>query len=369
VVPRAHWKGFLKLSLVSFPVALYPAVAASERISFRQVNKQTGNRLRQQLVDVVTGEPVQAHNKARGYEVAENRFLLVADDELAAAEQEGRRRSYSSVPATPREEHNEQPQPVSLQVPKPLFSNTPMKGVPRREDAPQAAPAESDVTLMPASAAPAVAAPTPIENNRTIEIDRFIPRAQVDARYLDTPYYVVPRDQIGEEAFAVIRDAMRAKDVVGMGRVVLARRERPIIVEPMGNGIRGITLRYSHEIRDEATFFAEIPNLNLPAEMLRVAEHIVETKMSDFNPAFLEDRYRTVLISKLKEKRSELPKKATPAKPLAQNVISLMDVLKRSLAAEQPVVRTSPSKTARRGVAAPSRGSPKRSSGRARKTG
>jgi Ku protein len=92
VVPRALWKGFLKLSLVSCPVALYPAVAASERISFRQVNKQTGNRLRQQLVDVVTGEPVQAHNKGRGYEVGENQFLLVRDDELEAAEQEGRRR-------------------------------------------------------------------------------------------------------------------------------------------------------------------------------------------------------------------------------------------------------------------------------------
>ena len=211
---------------------------------------------------------------------------------------------------------------------------------------------------MPASAAPAAPAPTPIENNRTIEIDRFIPRAQVDARYLDTPYYVVPRDEVGEEAFAVIRDAMRAKNVVGMGRVVLARRERPIIVEPMGNGIRGITLRYSHEVRDEASYFAEIPELKLPEEMLRVAEHIVETKLSDFDPAFLEDRYRTVLISKLKEKRAELPRKTVAAAPSAQNVISLMDVLKRSLAAEQPVARTSPTKPAPRRVAAPSRGSP-----------
>jgi non-homologous end joining protein Ku len=109
----------------------------------------------------------------------------------------------------------------------------------------------------------------------------------------------------------------------------------------MGNGIRGITLRYSHEVRDEASYFAEIPKLKLPKEMLGVAEHIVETKMSDFDPAFLEDRYRTVLISKLKEKRAEVPKKALPAVLSAQNVISLMDVLKRSLAAAQPVPRTS----------------------------
>jgi Ku protein len=127
-----------------------------------------------------------------------------------------------------------------------------MKGATRREEAPRAAPAEPKTRPdpLPANAAPTVPAPIRFENNRTIEIDRFIPRSQVDARYLDTPYYVVPRDAVGEEAFAVIRDAMRATDVVSMGRVVLARRERPIIVEPMANGIRGITLRYSHEVRD-----------------------------------------------------------------------------------------------------------------------
>jgi DNA end-binding protein Ku len=73
--------------------------------------------------------------------------------------------------------------------------------------------------------------------------------------------YVIPRDQVGKEAFAVIRDATRSKDVVGMGRVVLARRERPIIVEPMGNGIRGITLRRS--IRDEATYLPTFQVCNL----------------------------------------------------------------------------------------------------------
>ena len=237
VVPRAHWKGFLKLSLVSCPVALYSAVAASERVSFRQVNKQTGNRLRQQLVDVVTGEPVQTHNKGRGYEVGENEFLLVRDDELAAAEQEGRSRAYSSVPAKSAVQRDEQHQPAGVQAPG-LFHPGPTKRMPRRQDEPQAVPAEpQSPDPTPASAAPTP--PTPIGNNRTIEIDRFIPRAQVDARYLDTPYYVVPRDEVGGEAFAVIRDAMRAKDVVGMGRVVLARRERPIVLERWAMGSAG----------------------------------------------------------------------------------------------------------------------------------
>jgi hypothetical protein len=144
VVPRAHWKGFLKLSLVSCPVAVYPAIAASERISFRQINKQTGNRLRQQLVDVVTGEPVQAHTKARGYEVGENQFLLVGEDELAAAEQEGRSRPYSSVPAKTAVQRDEQHQPAD--APKRLFTPAPPKNITRLQDESLPAPAEPPAT-------------------------------------------------------------------------------------------------------------------------------------------------------------------------------------------------------------------------------
>src|SRR5215207_7914046 len=95
---RRHWKGYLKLSLVSCPIALYPAISPAERVTFRQVNKQTGNRLRQQLVDSVTGEPVDSYDKGRGYEVGENRFLLVEDQELEAARQAPR---LPPAPAAP----------------------------------------------------------------------------------------------------------------------------------------------------------------------------------------------------------------------------------------------------------------------------
>jgi DNA end-binding protein Ku len=330
VVPRAHWKGFLKLSLVSCPIALYPAIAKAERISFRQVNRHTGNRLRQQLVDAVTGEAVASGQKALGYELGENQFLVLSDQELEEADQEARRRPYSQPPAITADEGD---QPAEKPPAGPLRPYSP--------SASTSAVAAKALPEPPSVGSPTTSAdfddliPRPIENNRTIEIDRFIPRAQVDARYLDTPYYVVPRDQIGEEAFAVVRDAMRRQDVVGMGRVVLARRERPIILEPMADGIRGTTLRYNHEIRDEQVYFAAIPQLKLPQEMLRVAQHIIETKTADFDPKFLEDRYRTVLISKLKDKHAELPKKLVPSKPPAENVVSLMDVLKRSLAAER----------------------------------
>jgi len=163
---------------------------------------------------------------------------------------------------------------------------------------------------------------------------------------------------------------MRAKRLVGMGRVVLARRERPIIIEPMGAGLRGITLRHAHEVRGEAEYFSEIPEIELPDEMLRVAEHILETKRADFDPAFLEDRYRTVLVSMLKEKQANLVPPHHVAPPSRENVINLMDVLKRSLDAERPSPAPDAAKRAPRRVPATSKTAPrKRSGGRTKKTG
>ncbi|HKB23176.1 MAG TPA: Ku protein [Methyloceanibacter sp.] len=319
MAPRPYWKGYLKLSLVSCPIALYPAVDASERVSFRQVNKTTGNRLRQQLVDTVTGEVVDPRQKGRGYEVGERQFLVVEDQELEKARQEARMRTYSGAQASAAQE---EPPPVR-------------RGA-HQAKAKQAAP-EQEI----------VASPRPrIENTRTIEIERFVPRDQIDARYHLTPYYVVPRDLVGQEAFAVIRDALARKGVVGMARVVLSNRERPIMLEPMGLGLRGITLRYAHEIRNEVEYFAEIPEMSLPKEMLSIAEHIVELKLEQFDPAFLEDRYRTVLVSMLKEKSGRLPARTKPAAPSEKNVIDLMEMLKKSVLTERPKSAKSKQQTA-----------------------
>src|SRR6478672_12728256 len=240
--PRPYWKGYLKLSLVSCPIALYAATSSSERVSFRQINRKTGNRLRQQLVDDVTREPVEAGDKARGYEVAKNQYILIEDDELDAVA---------------------------------------------------------------------------VESNHTIEIDRFVPRAEMDERYLDSPYYLVPDDRVGQEAFAVIRDAMRGKDMVALGRVVLAKRERVIMLQPWDKGLMGTTLRYPYEVRDPKEYFDDIPSIKVAPDMLKLAEHILKTKEADFDPSQFTDHYEEAVVEMLKKKQAGVvtPKGKTSEPP------------------------------------------------------
>ncbi|MGZ9103419.1 MAG: non-homologous end joining protein Ku, partial [Rhodoplanes sp.] len=174
MAPRPYWKGYLKLSLVSCPIALSPATSSSEKISFRQVNKATGNRIRYKKVDSETDEEVTNEDIGKGYEVGKNEFLLMDEEELEAVE---------------------------------------------------------------------------LESTHTIEIVQFVPFAQIDKRYYDQPYYIVPNDDVGVEAFAVIREAMVGKGVAALGRVVMNKRERVIALEPFGKGLIGTTLHYSYEVR------------------------------------------------------------------------------------------------------------------------
>ena len=155
---------------------------------------------------------------------------------------------------------------------------------------------------------------------------------------------------MGRDTFAVIRDAMAGKELVGMARVVLSNRERPVIVAPMDRGLRALTLRYTHEVRSELELFANIPELILPKDMLGVAERILEAMKADFDRGDLEDRYRTALRSMLRRKQ-QAPTRPGSAAPSRENVISLMAIVKRSLAAERPSLR-SPVKSTRAGVAA-----------------
>jgi DNA end-binding protein Ku len=256
---RAFWKGYLKLSLVSCPIALYAGTSATERVSFRQINKKTGNRLRQQMVDDVTREPVEGESKSRGYEYAKNAYIPVDDDELDLA----------------------------------------------------------------------------VESKHTIEIDSFVPREQIDARHLDSPYYITPDGQVGQDAFAVIREAMRGKNVVALGRVVLAKRERVIMLQPWGKGLTATTLRYPYEIRDAKEYFDDIPDVKVEPDMLKLAKRILQSKSTDFDPALFVDHYEEAVVEMIKKKQAGLrvSRERAPTRP--QDAVNLMEALCGSIAREK----------------------------------
>jgi DNA end-binding protein Ku len=311
---RGYWKGYLKLSFVSCPITLYPASSASERLSFRQINRRTGHRVKHKLVDSITGEAVDSANKARGYEVGENQFLLVEDRDIEQARSERPPPGAVEISAPPRRESS------------PIVPAGPEQG---KEDITP----EDDDDHFPEEAVPI---PRP-QMTRTIEIERFLPTGQIDARYFEKPYYIVPREEIGQESFAVIRDAMTREGVVGLARIVLSSRERPLLVEPMRRGLRGVTLRFAHEVRGEEDYFSKIPQMKLPAEMVKLAQHIIRTKSGDFDPSMLEDHYRSALVKILRKKRAKpVAHHAPPIKPSHDNVVNLMEALRRSIAAERP---------------------------------
>jgi DNA end-binding protein Ku len=331
---RPYWKGYLKLSFVSCPIALYPAISAAERISFRQVNRRTGHRLKQKLFDSVTGEAVDASDKARGYEVGENEFLLVENRDLAQARSQRRAPGEMELATSP---HRESP---------------PTAPASRSDEAAEEGAADYDDEEEQQEEA--VTFPRP-QNTRTIEIEHFLPAGQIDARYFEKPYYILPREEISQESFAVIRDAMSREAVSGLARIVLSSRERPFLLEPMGRGLRGVTLRFAYEVRNDADYFSDIPEMKLPPEMMKLAQHIIRTKSDDFDPSLLEDHYRSALVRILRKKQAKRPAKIPPVKPSRENVVNLMDALRRSLAAERrpkPATRGGSGKpaTARRGA-------------------
>jgi DNA end-binding protein Ku len=278
VAPRPYWKGYLKLSLVSCPIALSPATSSSEKVAFRQVNKETGNRIRYKKVDAETDEEVPNDRIGKGYEVGKNEYLIMDDEEL------------------------------------------------------------EDIQL---------------ESNHTIDIDQFVPFTQIDKRYYDQPYYIVPNDQVGAEAFAVIRKAMEGKGVTALGRVVMNKRERVIALEPWGKGLLGTTLHYDYEVRKADDYFDDIPDVKISSDMLKLAEHIVESKEGDFQPDLFVDHYETALVEVIRKKQAHVPpQKSVDKVATPKNVINLMDALRRSVHggdAKLAAKATAPAKATKKG--------------------
>jgi DNA end-binding protein Ku len=256
MAPRAYWKGTLKLSLVTCPVVLYPASTSVEKTRFHMINKETGNRLKQQMVDSETGEVVEKDQKARGYELRKGEYVEIEPEELEAVQ---------------------------------------------------------------------------IESNHTIDIESFVPRDEIDKRYLNHPYYIAPDGRAAIEAFAVIRDAMKDQERVALARIVLTNREHVMVIEPMGKGLLGTTLRYPYELRDEDEFFEDIKTPKITKDMVELAGHILQSKAAHFDPSEFKDQYEDALKALVRRKASGKPIKLPEREEKPDNVISLMDALKQSL--------------------------------------
>jgi DNA end-binding protein Ku len=172
-----------------------------------------------------------------------------------------------------------------------------------------------------------------LESTHTIEIESFVARDEVDEIYLDESFYIVPDDEVAYEAFAVIREAMKKTNMVGLGRVVMHRRERLLMLQARGKGIAATALRYKPEVRKEDAYFDEIPATRVPHDMLQLAEHILEQKKGHFDPSKFEDRYEDALGALIKAKRAGKEPPTTPTRE-PSNVINLMDALRRSVKGE-----------------------------------
>jgi DNA end-binding protein Ku len=257
MAPRAYWKGYLKLSLVSCPIALFPATSEREKISFHQRNKKTGHRIKYRKVDAETADEVDSADIIKGYEVGKGDYIELDPEELEAVA---------------------------------------------------------------------------IESKRTIDIDEFVPKDEIDELYLNNPYYIAPDGDVGQQAFAVIREAIRKEGMVAIGKVVFTSREHIIALEARGKGLLGVTLRYPYEVRSEADYFDDLPDEKIPKDMLDLASHIVKTKAGHFEPSKFEDQYEDALEELLKRKQEGKPIER-PERPKPTNVVNLMDALRQSVEA------------------------------------
>jgi DNA end-binding protein Ku len=255
MAPRANWKGFLRLSLVTCPVALFPATSESEKVSFNQINRKTGHRIKYQKVDAETGDEIDNDDIVKGYKIDTDTYLEVTKDEL------------------------------------------------------------DNIAL---------------ESTHTIDIDRFVPRAEIDDLYIVRPYYLVPDGKVGHDAYAVIRDTIKATGKVALARVVLTNREHVIALEARDNGLVGLLLRYAYEVREASDYFDDIKEAKITKDMLDLAKHIVEQKSGRFEPTAFKDHYEAALLDLIEQKKAGHPIAKAKVKTEG-NVINLMDALRQSL--------------------------------------
>ena len=260
MAPRPIWKGYLKLSLVTCAVEISSATTASEKVSFRILNRATGNTVKRQYIDAATGKPVAEKDEVKGYETGKDEFLLIEEDELDAVQ---------------------------------------------------------------------------IESSHTLSLESFVAKSEIDPIYLDTPYYLAPSDKVSVEAFSVIRAALAEKKMAALARIVLFRRERPVVIEPFGPGMLLTTLRYGASVREPEEVLDHADDVQADKDMLALGLKLIDKHKTTFDPSRFEDAYENALLDLIKSKKSKRKPPVIKANEKPSNVVNLFDALKKSLASEK----------------------------------
>jgi len=179
-----------------------------------------------------------------------------------------------------------------------------------------------------------VAAAVP-ESDKTMRVEAYIDCGAIDDVYFDKPYYLVPSDRTGVDAFMAIRDGLRDGKVAAIATAVLFRRARTVLIRAHGKGLVATTLNYDYEVRSATTAFASVPDLKIKGEMLDLARHIISTKAGAFDPREFHDRYEASLADLVKAKLEgrSLPKRKAP---VASRPNDLLEALRLSAGAPTP---------------------------------
>jgi len=276
---RAYWSGRIRLALVSIPVHLFPATKSSAKISFNQVHKPSGKRIRYEKVVPGIG-PIDTDDIVKGYEVSKGKYVLLSDDEL------------------------------------------------------------DDVKL---------------EAKKTIDLVQFVDQSEIDPIYFERPFFVLPdeENEDAEEAYVVLRDALKKTKKVGLGQLVVRGKSSIVALKACGKGLLIETLRYADEVKKADSFFSEIPEVDTNKELIGLAEELIGRKAEKFNPGKFKDAYAVALKELIDAKLEKRPPKDIEEPQQSAQVIDLMQALKRSVRGKDaPNVKTARGKSRSRAKSA-----------------
>lgn len=252
---RAYWTGNIRLSLVSIPIQVVPATKAGAKISFHQVHKPSGERIRYQKVAPGVG-PVDTDEIVKGYELEKGKYVLLEDKEIDKLK---------------------------------------------------------------------------LEAKRTIDLVQFVGNHEIDPVYFERPFFVLPDDGEDAEAFVVLRDALKKTQKIGLGQIVIRGKGSIVALKPCGKGMMLETLRYADEIKKAGSVFSEIPDVKPEADMIELAEELIEKKTKKFDASAFKDSYTEALRELIDAKAKHRQVRQIEEAPKGAQVIDLMEALRKSV--------------------------------------